>query len=698
MVVVGHVNDVELYRELIRRGVSEYLVVPVDVMRFIRTVGELYVDRSTEPLGRSIAFVGGKGGVGSSMVAHNVAWAIARNLESDVVVADLDLAFGTAGLDFNQDPTQGIAEAVHAPDRLDDTFLDRLLARCSDHLSLLAAPATLDRTYDFDESAFAQVIDIAQNGVPAVVLDLPHVWTGWMRRTLLAADEIVITVEPDLANLRNAKNLVDLLRQSRKNDSPPRLVINKSGLAKRPEIKMDDFAKALDIHASGHHSVRRPALRHRRQQRPDDRRDRCQERDRRILRPHSQDRHRSSRSEEAEAWRHFADPVAPSRQEKRLTGTPMFGKRGTGGIEGTGPAPSPAPHTSAVPSVANGPAAPPAAPSAPPPEASPPSAAAIATARAEVDAAARTVRLAGPPPPPSPTVKRSENFYDIKIEIFSALIDTIDLSQLARLDMESAREEIRDIVNDIIALKNIVMSIAEQEDLLEDICNDVLGLGPLEPLLARDDIADIMVNGADKTYIEVAGKVQQTSVRFRDNTQLMNICQRIVSQVGRRVDESSPICDARLPDGSRVNVIAPPLAIDGPALTIRKFKKDKLTLDQLVRFGTITREGATILRDHRPLALQRARLGRHRLGQDDAAQLPDPLHRERRTDHHLRGRGRAAAPATACRPPGDPAAEHRGRGSRSPCAISSGTACACVRSGSSSARCADRKPSISSRR
>ncbi|MBZ0210043.1 MAG: CpaF family protein, partial [Hyphomicrobium sp.] len=167
--------------------------------------------------------------------------------------------------------------------------------------------------------------------------------------------------------------------------------------------------------------------------------------------------------------------------------------------------------------------------------------------------------------------------------------------QLARLDIESAREEIRDIVNDIIALKNIVMSIAEQEDLLEDRCNDVLGLGPLEPLLARDDISDIMVNGARHTYIEVDGKVETTSVRFRDNSQLMNICQRIVSQVGRRVDESSPICDARLPDGSRVNVIAPPLAIDGPALTIRKFKKDKLTLDQLVRFGTITRDGATIL-------------------------------------------------------------------------------------------------------
>jgi pilus assembly protein CpaF len=180
--------------------------------------------------------------------------------------------------------------------------------------------------------------------------------------------------------------------------------------------------------------------------------------------------------------------------------------------------------------------------------------------------------------------------------IFGALIEAIDLSQLARLDPENAREEIRDIVNEIISIKNVVMSISEQEELLEDICNDVLGYGPLEPLLARDDIADIMVNGATKTYIEVAGKIQLTNIRFRDNAQLMNICQRIVSQVGRRVDESSPICDARLADGSRVNVIGPPLAIDGPALTIRKFKRDKLTLDQLMRFGTISPEGAEILK------------------------------------------------------------------------------------------------------
>jgi len=232
------------------------------------------------------------------------------------------------------------------------------------------------------------------------------------------------------------------------------------------------------------------------------------------------------------------------------------------------------------------PAQQPAAPSAP---------AAARPAEGSKPATAAPAQRAPEPPAPEPQRRHSEEYYDVKTTVFNALIDTIDLTQLAKLEAAAAREEIRDIVSEIIQIKNVVMSIAEQEELLEDICNDVLGYGPLEPLLARDDIADIMVNGANTTYIEVNGKVQKTGVRFADNAQLMNICQRIVSQVGRRVDESSPICDARLPDGSRVNVIAPPLAIDGPALTIRKFKKDRLKLEQLVKFGSISAQAKTIL-------------------------------------------------------------------------------------------------------
>ncbi|HEY5216160.1 MAG TPA: CpaF family protein, partial [Pseudolabrys sp.] len=254
------------------------------------------------------------------------------------------------------------------------------------------------------------------------------------------------------------------------------------------------------------------------------------------------------------------------------------------------------------------PAAPAGAPVSQPAEAPTPAAQAVMeTGRTPFPSDGLGAPMVSAPPPsrpasPANTVpsavdsRRSDTYYQVKSTIFGALIEAIDLAQLARLDAESAREEIRDIVNEIISIKNIVMSISEQEELLDDICNDVLGFGPLEPLLSRDDISDIMVNGSGTVYIEVKGKIQKTGIRFRDNQQLLNICQRIVSQIGRRVDESSPICDARLPDGSRVNAIVPPLAIDGPALTIRKFKKDKLTLDQLVKFGTITEQGAEILR------------------------------------------------------------------------------------------------------
>jgi len=256
----------------------------------------------------------------------------------------------------------------------------------------------------------------------------------------------------------------------------------------------------------------------------------------------------------------------------------MFGKRTTIGQGGT-PAAAPAAKPIAPPAPA------PAAETrreAPKPMTSTPAPAAQARPK--------------PPAPVAAAPQRSDQYYQTKSMIFGAMIESIDLSQLAKLDADSARDELRDVITEILALKNVAMSIAEQEDMLDDICNDVLGYGPLEPLLARDDIADIMVNGPDRTFIEVSGKIQLTNVRFRDNAQLINICQRIVSQVGRRVDESSPICDARLLDGSRVNVIAPPLAIDGAALTIRKFKKDKLTLDQLVKFASISPEGAEVLK------------------------------------------------------------------------------------------------------
>jgi len=198
--------------------------------------------------------------------------------------------------------------------------------------------------------------------------------------------------------------------------------------------------------------------------------------------------------------------------------------------------------------------------------------------------------------PAEMTPEEEARYNETKVSIFNTLIESVDLTEFSKMPSGAVREEISDVVSEIVSMKALILSATEQQRLIMDICNDILGLGPLEPLLERDDIADIMVNGPSKVYIETSGKITLTNIKFRDNAQLMNICQRIVSAVGRRVDESSPICDARLLDGSRVNVIAPPLAIDGAALTIRKFKKDKLTLQDLVNFKSISPAGADVIK------------------------------------------------------------------------------------------------------
>jgi pilus assembly protein CpaE len=246
VIVIGKVNDITLYRELISRGVSDYLVQPFGVMDFVAALSAQYQQESSASLGRIIAVTGGKGGVGASCVAHNLAWAISRELDAATVIVDLDLPFGTAGLDFNQDPPQGIAEAVFAPDRLDSNLVDRLLSKCSEKLSILAAPATVDRCYDFQETAFDALLEILRATTPYIVLDVPHMWTAWSRRLMVTADEALLVAAPDLAGLRNTKSMLDTMRAARKNDPAPRLVLNGVGMPKRPEITVADFSKAVE--------------------------------------------------------------------------------------------------------------------------------------------------------------------------------------------------------------------------------------------------------------------------------------------------------------------------------------------------------------------------------------------------------------------------------------------------------------------
>jgi pilus assembly protein CpaE len=247
VLVIGVSNDIQLYRELMRRGVSEYIVPPLQPLQVIRAIAGLYADPAKPFLGKVAAFIGAKGGVGSSTLCHNVAWAVAEHIRVNCTLVDLDLSWGTAGLDFNQDPIQSVADALVSPERVDDVLLDRLLTRQSDQLTLFTAPATLDRDYEIAPEAYEVVIEGVRRGVPHVLIDLPHIWSPWVRRTLIAADDVVITATPDLASLRNAKNLFDLLKSARPHDGPPRLVLNTVGVPKRPEIPVKDFAEALGV-------------------------------------------------------------------------------------------------------------------------------------------------------------------------------------------------------------------------------------------------------------------------------------------------------------------------------------------------------------------------------------------------------------------------------------------------------------------
>jgi len=245
VIVIGGTNDIVLYREMIRQGVNEYLVAPLNPLQVIEAIATLYHSPAAAPIGKVFAFVGARGGTGSSTVAHNTAWAIAEDLHISTTIADLDVPFGTAGLDFNQDAGQGISEALASPERLDDVLLDRLVIKHTNHLNLFVSPAQLDRESFFSPEAVETVLDIVRQAAPCVVVDVPHIWAPWVKQVLVAADEIIVTATPDLASLRNGKNIYDLLVQSRPNDRPLKVVLNQVGIPRKPEIPVKDFAEAM---------------------------------------------------------------------------------------------------------------------------------------------------------------------------------------------------------------------------------------------------------------------------------------------------------------------------------------------------------------------------------------------------------------------------------------------------------------------
>jgi len=247
VIVIGRTNDVELYRELMRRGASEYLVAPLNPLHLIEVISGLYLDPEAAPIGRVVSFIGTRGGSGSSTLAHNAGWCVANYLKINTTIVDFDLPFGTVGLDFNEESGQGVAEALSSPERLDDVLLDRLLLKTSEHLSLFTAPAILERDYETPHTAYEAVLDAVRQTTPCVIVDMPHAWGRWAKETLMGSDDIVIVATPDLASLRTAKSLIDMLKQNRPNDEAPKLVLNQTNVPKRPEIPVKDFAETVGL-------------------------------------------------------------------------------------------------------------------------------------------------------------------------------------------------------------------------------------------------------------------------------------------------------------------------------------------------------------------------------------------------------------------------------------------------------------------
>lgn len=245
VVVLGNVNDIQVYRALVQQGVNDYLVPPLNAKQIFDAIANICIDPSEPALGRVIAFMGTEGGTGSSTVAHNTAWALAKQYDEDVAVLDLDLAFGTLGLAFNLESQQGIQDALSHPERLDEVLLERFMAKHDDHLFLLTSPGSFDADADVEVDSLDVLLNLVRRTAPFVTLDVPHGWSRWTRHALTVADEVVLTATLDLASLRDTKGMYEALSAQRVNDGPVRVVLNHLGAYRKTQLSTKDFEGAV---------------------------------------------------------------------------------------------------------------------------------------------------------------------------------------------------------------------------------------------------------------------------------------------------------------------------------------------------------------------------------------------------------------------------------------------------------------------
>lgn len=244
VIVVGQLNDIGVYRTLMAQGVSEYLYAPVTVRQITDTLGAIFADPSAAPRGRLLAVFGARGGVGASTLAQNVAWETAQALGEDIIYIDFDVSFGTSPLAFNAEAKNDLGDALAQPERIDAVLLERFLVRYGDHLQILMGAGDLRAQPSYDPEAVDKVMEVARQMAPVVVADVPHIWAPWTEQLLRTADDLVVVAQPDLANLRDCKNLVEQVI-GRRGDLPTRLVLNRVDAYKKTQLSAKDFQETL---------------------------------------------------------------------------------------------------------------------------------------------------------------------------------------------------------------------------------------------------------------------------------------------------------------------------------------------------------------------------------------------------------------------------------------------------------------------
>ena len=247
VMVIGHLNDIGTYRALVGQGVSEYLIAPVTTADLVAAVETLFHDPSAAPRGRLIAFFAARGGAGASTLAHNTAWTLGRSVGEQVLLVDLDLAFGTLGLAFNTEARQTVGELLGTPERIDGQLLDRIVVKHDDHLLLMPSRADLRDPPVIEPESVDRLLDLVRQMASFVVVDLPHLWAPWIRHVLETADDLVIVARPDLPSLRDTKNLLEILGKRRGDKAPTRVVINKQDVYRKSQLSAKDFAETLKV-------------------------------------------------------------------------------------------------------------------------------------------------------------------------------------------------------------------------------------------------------------------------------------------------------------------------------------------------------------------------------------------------------------------------------------------------------------------